>query len=372
MFAARARSVDQCAIKITFYQLVAGPPEICSEGEKIIMRLIRLGIFTACSLTLATGLWLAGRANAHPKTATPDKSALTQAEVEGWMTSLSNWGRWGKDDQKGTLNLITPEKSREALKLVRDGVSISMAHTIEKEKYPDNARPFEQKMTIDDGGHAMDLYTIWYHGSTITHIDALCHYSYQGKLFNGYSHDQYITEAGCGRNGIENQKNGYMTRGILVDLPLMKNVDYLEPGTPVTPADIEAWEKFAKVKIGSGDALFVRTGRWVRRAKLGPWNVGTSAAGYDASMLPWLKQRDVALIGNDGVTDVQPSGVEGVKRPIHEIGIAALGLPLVDVMDLEAVAKEAAQRHRWEFLLTFAPVPVPGGTGFPVNPIATF
>jgi kynurenine formamidase len=334
---------------------------------------IRWGLSLAVVLALAAaGLWLAGRASARPQAATPYKSAITKAQVDGWVISLSNWGRWGKDDQKGTLNLITPEKSRQAVKLVRDGVSVSMAHTIEKEQYPDNQRPFEQKMTIDDGGHAMDLYTIWYHGSTITHIDALCHYSFEGKLYNGYSHDQYITQAGCGRNGVENQKNGYMTRGILVDLPLLRKVDYLEPGTPVTPADIEAWEKFAGIKVGSGDALFVRTGRWVRRAKLGPWNVGVSAAGYDASMLPWLKQRDVALIGNDGVTDVQPSGVEGVKRPIHEIGIAALGLPLVDVMDLEAVSKEAAQRHRWEFLLTFAPVPVPGGTGFPVNPIATF
>jgi kynurenine formamidase len=126
------------------------------------------------------------------------------------------------------------------------------------------------------------------------------------------------------------------------------------------------------VKIGSGDAVFLRTGRWVRRAKLGPWNVAASAAGYDASVMPWLKQRDVALLGNDAVEDVQPSGIDGVPRPIHQLAIAAIGLPLVDVMDLEAVAEAAAQRHRWEFLVVVEPVPVPGGTGFPVNPIATF
>ena len=118
--------------------------------------------------------------------------------------------------------------------------------------------------------------------------------------------------------------------------------------------------------------MFLRTGRWVRRAKLGPWNVATSAAGFHASVMPWLKRRDVALLGNDAVEDVQPSGIDGVARPIHQLAIVALGLPLIDVMDLEAVSEQAARRRRWEFLVTVAAVPVPGGTGFPVNPIATF
>jgi kynurenine formamidase len=298
-------------------------------------------------------------------------SRVTPEQVDRWMKELSNWGRWGKDDQRGTLNLITPEKRRQSLKLVRDGVSVSLAHTLEKEKYPDNPRPLGQQMTLDNTGHALDLYTIWYHGSTITHIDALCHYSFEGKNYNGFPHEK-INESGCGVLGIENQKTGIFTRGILVDLPLLKGVPYLEPGTPVYPADIEAWEKHAGIKIASGDAVFLRTGRWARRAKLGPWNIAREAAGWDASMMPWLKQRDVALLGNDGVQDVQPSGVEGVPRPVHQLGIVAMGMPLVDVMDLEALSEEAARRHRWEFLLTVAAVPVPGGTGFPINPIATF
>jgi kynurenine formamidase len=296
---------------------------------------------------------------------------VTREQVTRWMTELSNWGRWGKDDQRGTLNLITPEKRRRALRLVRDGISVSLAHTIEKERFPDNPRPLGQQMTLDAGGHAMDLYSIWYHGSTITHIDALCHYSFEGKLYNGFSKQQ-ISESGCGVLGVEHQKEGIITRAILVDLPRLKGVAYLEPGTPVYPSDLEAWEKYAGIKIGSGDAVFVRTGRWARRAKIGPWNVAANAAGYHGSVLPWLKQRDVALIGNDGVCDVQPSGIDGVARPIHQVAIVAMGIPLIDVMDLEAVAEEAARRHRWEFLVTFAPVPVPGGTGFPINPIATF
>ncbi|MBI1872708.1 MAG: cyclase family protein [Acidobacteria bacterium] len=298
-------------------------------------------------------------------------ASMTRDQVTRWMKELSNWGRWGKDDQLGTLNLVTPEKRRQALRLVRDGVSVSLAHTLEKEKLPDNPRPLEQQMTLDAGGHALDLLTIWYHGSTITHLDALCHYSFEGVLYNGLS-KQRITESGCGVLGIERMKNGWIMRGVLVDIPRLKGLPFLEPGTPVYPSDLEAWEKYAGIKIGSGDAVFLRTGRWARRAAQGPWNIGANAAGYHASVMPWLRQRDVALLGNDGVQDVQPSGVEGVTRPVHQLAIVALGLPLIDVMALEAAADEAARRHRWEFLVTMAPVPVPGGTGFPINPVATF
>jgi kynurenine formamidase len=288
------------------------------------------------------------------------------------MKDLSNWGRWGKDDQRGTLNLITAAKRKQALQLVREGTSVSLAHTVDKAQAPDSPRPLGQQMTLDTGGHAMDLYTIWYHGSVITHIDSLCHYSFENQLYNGFDRSKIADGPGCPNNGVEHQKDGIMTRGILVDLPLMKKVPYLTEGTPVTPADLEAWERFANVKIASGDAVFLRTGRWAQRAQKGPWNVARSAAGWHASAMPWLKQRDVALLGNDAVNDVQPSGVEGNGRPIHQLAIVAMGLPLIDVMDLEAVAETAARLKRWEFLLTAAPVPVLGGTGFPLNPIATF
>lgn len=301
-----------------------------------------------------------------------DKPQVTNAQIAKWMTELSNWGRWGKDDQRGTLNLITPEKRKAALRLARDGVSVSLAHTVDKEQAADSPRPLGQQMTLDNAGHAMDLYTIWYHGSVITHIDSLCHYSFEGKIYNGFDRSRIAQGPGCVQNGVEHQKDGIMTRGVLVDLPRMKNVPYLEPGTAVYPSDLEAWEKFANVKIGSGDAVFLRTGRWARRADKGPWNVAREAAGWHASVIPWLKQRDIALLGNDAVNDVQPSGIEGNGRPIHQLAIVALGLPLVDVMDLEAAAETAARLHRWEFLLTAAPVPVLGGTGFPLNPIATF
>jgi len=301
-----------------------------------------------------------------------DSPRVTNDDVTRWMKELSNWGRWGKDDQRGTLNLITADKRKQALRLVREALAVSLAHTLEKEASADNPRPLGQQMTLDTAGHAMDLYTIWYHGSTITHIDSLCHYSFEGKIYNGFARSNIAQGPGCPNNGVEHQKDGIMTRGIIVDLPRLKNVAYLEPGTPVYPSDLEAWEKYANIKIGAGDAVFLRTGRWAQRAQKGPWNVAREAAGWHASVMPWLKQRDVALLGNDGVNDVQPSGVEGNGRPIHQLAIVAMGLPLVDVMDLEAAAETAARLRRWEFLLTAAPVPVPGGTGFPLNPIATF
>src|SRR5689334_2355151 len=146
-----------------------------------------------------------------------DAQKTTAADITRWMTELSNWGRWGKDDQRGTLNLITPAKRKQALALVRDGISVSLAHTIDKVPAPDSPRPLGQQMTLDAGGHAMDLYTIWYHGSVITHIDSLCHYSYENKLYNGFDRSKIADGPGCPENGVENQKDGIITRGILVD-----------------------------------------------------------------------------------------------------------------------------------------------------------
>jgi kynurenine formamidase len=163
-----------------------------------------------------------------------------------------------------------------------------------------------------------------------------------------------------------------MTRGVLVDLPLMKGVKWLEPGTPVTIADLEAWEKFAGIRIGSGDALFLRTGRFARRAALGPWPSARESAGFHVSVMPWFKQRDVALISSDSVQDVQPSNIEGFPRPIHMLAINSLGMPMIDVADLEEASQLAAKLKRWTFLLTVTALPAPGGSGSPVNPTATF
>jgi kynurenine formamidase len=175
------------------------------------------------------------------------------------------------------------------------------------------------------------------------------------------------------RNSVHNVKNGIFTRAILLDIPRLKGVPYLEPGTPIYVEDLEAAEKRAGVKVGSGDALFVRTGVWARRKALGPYLRGRAeggrSAGLDPSVIPWLKQRDIAVLGSDHPQYVSPSNIRGA---VHDFALVHLGIHLLDNCDLEAVADAAAARRRWEFLLTVAPLAIPGGTGSPANPIATF
>ena len=322
----------------------------------------------------ALGLgWLLAFGTADHPARAQSRQTVTQEMVHAWMTELSNWGRWGEDDQLGTLNLITPAKRRQAAALVREGVSVSLARDTEKESAADNPSPFGHEMrgVNGPGQYVGDTFTVSYHGYAHTHMDSLCHMSYQGQMFNGFSRSE-VTEAGCAKAAITNFKQGIFTRGILMDIPRLKGVEYLEPGTPIYPEDLDAWEKKAGITVGRGDVVFIRTGRWARRAAVGPWQVSGNSAGLYASSARWLKERDVAMLGSDAASDVLPSGVDGVVQPIHQLVLVAMGTPIFDNCDLEALSEEANRRQRWEFLLTAAPMAVPGGTGSPLNPIATF
>ena len=300
---------------------------------------------------------------------------LTKADIDKLMKELSNWGRWGKDDQIGTVNLITPAKRKAALALVKDGVPVSLARDTDKVKSIDNPAPFIQKMTHTGanplGQFVMDTYTVDYHGQTHTHMDSLAHIFYEGKAYNGVPLSS-VTEKGTDRLGVSNFKNGIMSRGVLMDIPKIKGVEWLEQGTPIYPEDLDAWEKKAGIHVESGDIVFIRTGHWARRAAKGPWDAGANGAGLYATCAKWLHQRDVAMVGSDLGTDVAPSGIAGVGNPLHQLLLIAMGTPIFDNCDLEAVSKAASDRNRWVFLLTAAPIPVPNGTGSPLNPIATF
>ena len=181
---------------------------------------------------------------------------LKAADIDKMMTQLSNWGRWGKDDQRGALNLITPAKRKQAAALVREGISVSLAHDFSNGKAVDNTRPLEYTMTLNEPV-AMEELRIFYHGLTYAHMDAMCHARYKGKAYNGFD-ASLATEAGCAKGGVEHLKDGILTRGILIDVPRLKGVPYLEGGTPVLASDVEAWEKKAGVKIGSGDVVLIR------------------------------------------------------------------------------------------------------------------
>ena len=301
--------------------------------------------------------------------ASSTRAPRNAAELDQMFQQVKNWGRWGADDQLGSANLVTAAKKKQAAALVKNGISVSLAHNVLTERAEDVTSPFEHTM---NRGNQMDTYRVSYHGYAHSHIDALCHFLYKDQTYNGYAKAEVNTDKGCTKLGIDNLKSGIITRGVLFDIPRLKNVEYLEPGTPIYAEDLDAWEKKTGIKVTAGDAILVRTGRWARRAKLGPWAVGRNEAGYHASVAPWLKERGVAFLGSDDAQDVTPSLVEGVNLPVHTLAITALGIDILDNQDLETVAETAAKLNRWAFLLSVAPVPVTGGTGFPANALAIF
>ncbi|HUH12350.1 MAG TPA: cyclase family protein [Longimicrobiales bacterium] len=334
---------------------------------------------TVLALLLPLPAWAqaddrAGAAALVDRTAA-DLGPLTAADIDRLMGEVSNWGRWGPQDQLGTLNLITADKRRWAAALVEDGVAVSLSHDMVRESTTEMGGPMGLEVVVlgdtTGFGGAVDAYTGHYHGYYYAHLDGLAHIAWKGKLYNGNPAAE-ITEDGAPKLGTEVMKHGMFTRGVLIDLPRFRGVPWLEPGTAVTTGELEAWERWSGVEIEPGDVLLVRTGRWAARQERGPWQARRLLAGLHASTAPWLHARGIAAVGLDGVTDVLPSGVEGVGQPLHVLAIVGMGMPLFDNLHLERLAEEAAARGRHTFLFSVAPIRVPGGFGAPVNPLAIF
>ena len=187
--------------------------------------------------------------------AQPARPPYTKADFENSMKELSNWGRWGTTDELGALNLITPEKRLSAAKLVREGIPISLSHDAEKEIAADNPRPFVHQMlstsaTPGAQSHS-DSFTVAHHGLAHTHLDALCHFFYDGKMYNGFAREE-VTAKGAGKLSVYAARNGIFTRAVLMDIPRLKGLPYLEPGTPIYPEDLDAWEKMAGLRVQPG------------------------------------------------------------------------------------------------------------------------
>ena len=299
---------------------------------------------------------------------------VTQAEYDRWQKELSNWTRWGKDDELGTLNLITPAKRKAAAALVRDGVTVSLSSDVPLEKAVDTPCPADWAMlTASDAGATDRIAFPCIHGAGTTHLDSFAHRFFGGKMWNGYRVSGLVTtEGGAARNSVLTMKEGIVTRAVLYDIPRLKGVPYLEPGTRIFPEDLEAWERKTGVKVGPGDALVLRWGRWARRKALGPWPIDEGAAGLDASVIPWLKKRDISLLAweTPGYMPQPPGDLP--RLAVHDFVLTILGVHLLDRADFEALSQAAASRNRWEFMLSVAPLAIPKGTGSPVNPIAIF
>jgi kynurenine formamidase len=302
-------------------------------------------------------------------------SSPAEDEIASWMDRLSNWGRWGAEDELGTLNYITPEKRRAAAGLVREGRAISCARPISYEVTPDNERPLRH--FVADYGFEGELqayrdeFVIGPHGATITHVDAFSHVAWQGRLYNGRSAREISTHIGARVHAIDVLGGGVFTRGVLLDIARLHGREWLEPGEAIYPDELEAAERRQGVRVEEGDALLVRTGSVRRREVLGPPPPGR-AAGLQAACLPWLHARGVALLSCDTFNDVTPSGYGRFTSPIHTIGLVSMGLWLVDNGDYEELTSVCATSGRWAFLYTFAPLKFRYGTGSPVNPLAVF
>ena len=303
---------------------------------------------------------------------------MSARAFEDLFRELSNWGRWGDSDVRGALNYITPGRLRQAVRAVRTGRTVGLGLPLDTVAGPDNPSPAVHEMTqLPDSGtgeattFACDSLGIEFHGDAHSHLDALCHVAFRGELYNGVPASS-VSAAGASRLGIEALRHGIAGRGVLLDIPSTRQAPWLEPGDAVTVGDLEAAENALGVRVGEGDIVLCRTGHHRRRLELGRWDAAHSKAGLDPRAMRWVRDRRVAAIGSDGDSDTVPSLVDGVGYPVHALAICAMGVVLMDCLNLDDLARACADEGRWDFLLTVAPLVLSHGTGAPVNPIAIF
>ena len=318
-----------------------------------------------------------------------NRSTPSDATICAWFNELSNWGRWGPGDLLGTLNLITPQKRLEALALARHGEPISCGlpvrfgeHNLD-DAWPEPRRfmhilPTPHELADDFVGRAptADSVLLNCHGLTVTHLDAPAHHFFRPAPgqpmagYNGISPTEVTAREGAERGAITLACDGIVSRGVLLDLPRLRGVEWLDPGTKVFPEDLEMAEQAQGVTVGAGDILCLRTGHPARKRTLG-WNVDPSTqAGPDGACLPWLKARDVSVLASDTANDVFPPDVGHMERPVHSVGMTALGLWLLDGADYEELAGRCDEANTWDFLFVIPPLRLNGCTASPVNPIA--
>jgi kynurenine formamidase len=306
-------------------------------------------------------------------------------EFEQIFESVKNWGRWGPDDELGTLNFITPETVRAAAGLVSSGRRVSMAIPINTVAGPDNPNPASRFVTQGhdvpvDGSKvrfALDYLGMACHGDCHTHVDALCHISYDGRTYNGRDAAEVMLSTGATAQDITAVSEGVVGRGVLLDIPRLRGVEWLEPGDAVTRAELDACAELEGVELGEGDILVLRTGHHRRRLALGAWDnnpppAGEGKAGVHVDAIPWMHERRIAAFLPDGDGETVPSTVDGVTYPIHPLQVVAMGMLVSDSLQFEDLVAACEAEGRYEFMVVGLPLRLPGGTGSPWNPIAIF
>ena len=298
---------------------------------------------------------------------------MGQAEAQAYLKANNNWGRWGRDDQMGAINLITAEKRLSAVSLARQGRTVSLSRPFPKTPAPNNPTPamhwMRQLGRRFGVSGVVDFYGISYHGQSSTHIDALCHVWDSDGLWNGRS-PEVVTADGTQWGSIQNWSQGIVTRGVLLDVPKFRGEPYVPQGKPVTASELEQVAKSQGVEMRPGDALCVYSGREnFDRASGLPWgSTGVPRPGLHASCLKFIREHDVSVLVWDMMDEERE---EECPWGTHS-AIFAFGVALVDNSLLEPLAAVCAEEGRYEFMLMLCPLVVEGGTGSPLNPIAMF
>jgi kynurenine formamidase len=302
---------------------------------------------------------------------------LSAREFHQLFREVVNWGRWDERPEVGALHFITADRIATAAGLVRRGLTVSLGRPLNTHQGIDNPEPAHHKMTmltdVDIGSgsvrFAKDYVGVDYHNEGHSHIDALSHVAYEGKLYGGIP-DAEVTPRGATADAIDVLRDGLVGRGVLLDIPRVRGVRWLEPGEHVFADDLDAAEQAHGVSVGVGDILLVRTGHAHRLANVGPWDTSKGKAGLHPSAVRFLADRRIAALGSDGNNDTAPSTTEGVAFPIHVLAINAMGIHLLDYLQFEDLVRLCEAVERWEFLFVASPLRIVGGTGSPLNPIA--
>jgi kynurenine formamidase len=305
-------------------------------------------------------------------------ASVDDASLASLFSRLSNWGRWGPDDQRGTLNLLTADAVRAAAALVRTGVRMSCARPLKIGGSSGPGTEFLHHMLISgqdaptEGLAApADWFAMGCHGYEYTHIDSPAHILWNGTMYNGIPASQVTVTRGALSGSVDEAANGIAGRGVFVDGPVWKGKPWLDPGEAITADDLDGWCERTGVDPAAGDILVVRVGR--DEADRGMVNLlGDSSPGLSLDCLDWMKARDIAVLMTDVISDVTPPPTPGCRLPVHTVAIASMGMWLVDNASLGSLAAACATAERYSFFLTMAPLLLRRSTGSPLNPIAIF
>jgi len=296
---------------------------------------------------------------------------------------VSNWGRWGPDDERGTLNLITPDVLRRAAACVRTGKAFSLgvefgaggpqSGTVVGRFNPEHTMTAIAQPFPEPGGFCFSDDVIRMPLQCATQRDSLAHAHYDGLLYNGYPAVEALSEAGASRNGIDKQApGGVMSRGVLLDIARLHGVARLAPGTAIRPADLDAACARQRVDLLPGDILLFRTGHittWLDDGDRETYLWQGPGLGIDC--IEWLHARDVAAVCADNTAvEVMPCEDPAVSYPVHCLALRDMGMPLGEIFFLEDLAADCAADGVWDFLLAAPPLAVTAGLGSPVNPLA--